>query len=280
MQFGVSTQLYHHQKLGREHLAEIRAHGFDAVEIVATRTHLDYHDPAALDAAAAWLTAEGLRLHSIHAPVTERFEPGKWIAPFNNASPDAEVRRRAVSEVRAALELARRVPVQVLVVHLGLPDALLAAPADNSRDAARRSVEEILAAAEPLGVRVALEIIPNALSTAESLVPLVEDECESPRLGICLDFGHAHLMGDLGDTLEAVSGSLIAAHVHDNHGKRDEHLPPYDGTIEWAGAVMGLQKVGYDGALILELAASETPAVMLGRLASAAARLEAAGSWS
>jgi len=22
-------------------------------------------------------------------------------------------------------------------------------------------------------------------------------------------------------------------HLHDNHGEKDEHLPPYDGTINW-----------------------------------------------
>ena len=38
---------YHAQRLPREHLAEVAAHGFDAVEIVATRSHVDYHDPAA-----------------------------------------------------------------------------------------------------------------------------------------------------------------------------------------------------------------------------------------
>ncbi|MCX6551577.1 MAG: sugar phosphate isomerase/epimerase, partial [Acidobacteria bacterium] len=240
MQFGVSTQLYHQQPLRREHLAEIRSYGFGAVEIVATRSHVDYHDAAVLDGVAAWLAGEHLRLHAVHAPVTERFEGRRWVAPFNNASPDAGIRERAVQEARAALEIARRVPVSVLVVHLGLPDSWLTAPTDNSREAARRSVEEIVAAADPLGVRVALEIIPNALATAESLVSLVEDELDLPDLGICLDFGHAHIMGHVLEAIETVSGTLIAAHVHDNHGRKDEHLPPFEGTIGWPGAVMAL----------------------------------------
>jgi sugar phosphate isomerase/epimerase len=280
VQFGASTQLYHAQRLGRAHLAEIAAHGFDTVEIIATRSHLDYHDGAALDAAAGWLTAEGLRLHAIHAPVTERFD-GRWVGPFSNASPDAGVRERAVRETLAALDLARRVPVSVLVVHLGLPDALVATPRANSREAARRSVETIAAAADRVGVRVALEVIPNALSTAESLVAMVEDELERPDVGICLDMGHAHLMGDLVAAIETLSGTLIATHVHDNHGARDEHLPPFEGTIAWAASLMALQKVGYDGTLILELASADAPAAVLARAASAKARLEAtARSWT
>jgi len=280
VQFGVSTQLYHAQRLRREHLAEMASHGFDTVEIIATRSHVDYHDVSALDEVADWLTRERLRLHSIHAPVTERFESGRWVAPLSNASPDANVRERALGEAKAALELARRVPVEVLVVHLGLQETLLASAADNARDAARRSVEAIASYARPLGVRVALEVIPNALSTADALVALVED-LDLPNVGVCLDFGHAHIMGDVVDAIETLSGLLIATHVHDNHGTRDEHLPPFDGTIDWPGALMALQKVGYDGPMMLELASADTPAPVLERARHAIVRLEdAAGSWS
>ena len=119
MQFGVSTQLDHAQRLRHDHLAEVAAHGFDAVEIIATPSHLDYHDPAVLDAAAGWLTREGLRLHSLHAPVMERFDGG-WINPISIASTDDAARALAVRETGAALELARRVPVSVLVVGIYL----------------------------------------------------------------------------------------------------------------------------------------------------------------
>ena len=30
---------------------------------------------------------------------------------------------------------------------------------------------------------------------------------------------------------------MASAHIHDNHGEKDEHLPPYDGTIDWAETV-------------------------------------------
>ena len=280
MQFGVSTQFVHAQRLQREHLAAVRAHGFDAVEIVATRSHVDYHDPGALDRAAAWLTAEGLRLHAIHAPMTERFT-GRWVGPFNNASTRPLMRERAVRETLAALGLAARVPVSVLVLHVGLPDSLTAADGENSRDAARRSVETIAEAAGKLGVRVALEVIPNALSTPASLVSLVEDDLDVPNVGICLDFGHAHMMGDLVEAIDTVSELLVAAHVHDNHGSRDEHLAPGDGTIDWPAALIALQKVGYEGTLMLELAGSGAPDDTLARARDARARLDAiAGSWS
>lgn len=272
MHFGLSTQLYHARRLSHDHLAEVAAHGFDTVEIIATRSHVDYHDPAVLDAVAGWLAAEGLRLHSLHAPVMERYD-GTWINPLSIASTDGAARAQAVRETGAALDLARRVPVSVLVVHPGLQDSLLSSSVQNSLDAAMRSIEEIADIASPLGVRVALEVIPNAMSTAEALVNLL-DRLDRPEVGVCLDFGHAHMQGDVIDAIETLSGVLVATHVHDNHGRRDEHLVPFEGTIDWAGALAALQKIGYDGMLMLELAGAEPAAPVLERARQAIARLE------
>jgi len=169
--------------------------------------------------------------------------------------------------------------VSILVVHPGLQDSLLSSSVQNSRDAALRSVEEIVALASPLGVRVALEVIPNAMSTADALVDLLE-ELDMPEVGVCLDFGHAHLQGDVVDAIETLSGLLAATHVHDNRGRRDEHLAPFEGTIDWTGALMALQKVGYEGTMMLELASADPAAPALERARQAAARLEdAVRSW-
>jgi sugar phosphate isomerase/epimerase len=52
-----------------------------------------------------------------------------------------------------------------------------------------------------------------------------------------------------------VSEHLIATHVHDNRGRADDHLIPFDGTIDWAAALTAIQKVGYEGPLLFEIAA-------------------------
>ena len=59
-QFGVATHLYHAQRLCRDHLLEIAAHGFDCVEVYATRTHFYYHNPAAIADLQGWLADAGL----------------------------------------------------------------------------------------------------------------------------------------------------------------------------------------------------------------------------
>lgn len=250
-QFGVSTHLYHGQRLCRDHLLEIAAHGFDCVEVYATRTHFDYHNPAAIADLQGWLADAGLELRSIHAPTAESFTGGRWGGSLSLASTDPDARAHAVKETEAALHVARRLPVPVLVAHLGIPRTQRSEGAGDSRAAARRSIEELLRIAEPLGVRIAVEVIPNELSRAGSIVHFVEQDLDGA--GICLDFGHAHLDGDVVEAVETVSEHLIATHVHDNRGRSDDHLLPFDGTIDWAGTLLAVQKIGYDGPFMFEI---------------------------
>jgi sugar phosphate isomerase/epimerase len=304
-QFGISTHLYHAQRLCRDHLLEIAAHGFELVEVYATRTHFDYHSPAAVADLQQWLAEAGLQLRSIHAPTAESFTNGRWSGTLSLASSDPDARAHAVSETEKALHIARRIPAAVLVAHLGVPrsqrgDTQVASysvgtdparhgvgadpasygvgadprvrPATDSRAAARRSIEELQRTAQPLGVQIAVEVIPNELSRAASIVHFVEADLDG--VGICLDFGHAHLDGDVIDAVETVSEHLIATHAHDNRGRSDDHLLPFDGTIDWAATLLALQKVGYDGPFMFEIVAQGSTKETLARARKARQRME------
>ena len=273
-QFGVSTHLYHGQRLTRDHLIEIATHGFEAVELFATRTHFDYHSGAAIADLQQWLAEAGLQLHGVHAPTSDSYVGGRWGARLTLASADQDARAKALDEARTALHIARRIPMRTLVAHVGLPRTQSTSPVDNSRDGARRSIDELQREAAKLDVRVAVEVIPNELSRAGSLVHFVEEDVEADDLGICLDFGHAHLDGDVVDAIETVSGHLLTTHVHDNRGKTDDHLVPFEGTIDWPSALTAVQKIGYDGTIVLEVAARGSTRETLKRAQKARGRME------
>jgi sugar phosphate isomerase/epimerase len=276
MRFGISTHLYHDRRLERDHLAQIAGYGFDAVELFATRSHFDYRDAAAIDRLAQWLGDTGLTLESVHAPITDRFGHGdEWAATYSTAVVDATARQLAVREAEAALQLARVVPYKTLVVHLGTP-ASKNNPGDNNRAAAVRSADEICRLAEPLGIRVALEVIPNPLSTPTSLASILERDIEAAHAGICMDFGHAFLGGDVPDAVETAAEHLIATHVHDNHGRGDDHLAPYRGSIDWDAALVTMQKIGYEGIYMMEVANTGSPATVLDEARRARERFECA----
>ena len=277
----MSTHLYHGQRLSRDHLLEIAAHGFELVELFATRSHFDYHNPAAVADLQQWLAEAGLELRSIHAPVAERYVGGRWSGTLSIASVDPDARARAVGEAERALHIARRLAVPVLVAHLGVPRYQPRDPEigpQDTRAAARRSIEELMRLAQPLGVRVAVEVLPNELSRAGSLVHFVEEDVKlddvAEEAGICLDFGHAHLDGDVVEAIETVSEHLIATHVHDNAGRSDDHLLPFDGTIDWPSALTAVQKIGYEGPLMLEINARGTTRETLARARQVRQKME------
>ena len=272
--YGISTHLYHGRQLAREHLLEVAAHGFREVELFATRSHFDYHQVASVATLQQWLAEAGLVLSSVHAPVTESFLGGRFGPPLSLASTDASARAHALDEAERALQIARRIPFRTLVVHLGVPRAYQTTPGENNREAARKSVEALQRLAAPLGVRLALEVIPNELSRAAALVHFIETAVDAPDVGICLDFGHAHLDGDLVEAIETVSEHLLATHVHDNRGRTDDHLVPFDGSIDWPAALTAVQKVGYDGTLMLELGGPGPARDTLARARTARARMD------
>jgi sugar phosphate isomerase/epimerase len=272
--FGVSTHLYHDQRLDRDHLVEIAAHGFECVEIFATRSHFDYHDEAVVRTLAEWLDDTRLTLHSMHAPIVASYAHGQWGDVFSTAIADEERRGKALAEAQAALAVARTVPFRCLVVHLGVPDAMKPGAGDNSRESARRSVEALYEMATRAGVTLAIEVIPNVLSTPEAMVSLIENDLDGLKVGICIDVGHAHLMDNVGDAIECCSGHIVASHLHDNRQKTDDHLVPGEGSIDWPATVMSLQKVGYDGAWMFEIANTSSPKAVLEKAEKARRKFE------
>lgn len=269
--FGVSTHLYLGERLDRDHLVEIAAHGFGAVEVFAVRDHFDCHDRRAAIALAEWLDDTRLTLHSFHAPIAAEYAKGAWREGFSLAAADDPRRKRAVEETIAALNVAAVVPYKVLVVHCGVP-APHGQPADNHLPSLLRSLEELSPVAAAAGVTLALEVIPNALSTPASLVELLESDIEATGLGICMDVGHARLMGEVVDAIEGCSGHLVTTHLHDNRGRSDDHLVPGQGVVDWDAAMLAFQKVGYDGAWMFELAVAAERRPVLERASKARER--------
>ena len=145
--------------------SHIAAHGFEAVELFATRAHFDYHDPSA---SRNWLNGcrtRGSTLHSIHAPIVEAHAQrrmGRFVLESRRRREPPQGGRRRGARRRSPSPHGSRSGTSSL--HLGIPTSEQR-PHRQSADAARRSVEEIVdAARRASNVRVALEVIPNALS--------------------------------------------------------------------------------------------------------------------
>jgi sugar phosphate isomerase/epimerase len=271
--FGLSTHLFHGDRLSRAHLEMIKAHGFDEVELFATRTHVDYHDARYLDGLQEALAATGVRAVSMHAPICESYVGGVWGRAYSNATGHTPQRLEAVDETKAALTAAKHLGCDVVVLHLGLPVTQEVPPGDNDRTAVRRSLEALAEASATAGVPLALEVLPNDLSDPDVLLRYF-DELEWAG-GVCLDFGHANLRDGAPEAAETLSGHVVTTHVHDNRGTLDNHLVPFEGTIDWARTLTAMWKIGYSGRFIFEVADHGDAIGVLRRTVGARTRLQA-----
>ena len=75
----------------------------------------------------------------------------------------------------------------------------------------------------------------------------------------CWDTGHANCEGAQYDEILAIGDELYAIHYNDNHGKSDEHLLPYLGTLNHDEVMNALIDVDFKGYFTLECTSSLIP---------------------
>ncbi len=235
----LSTYLYVNRKLAPALLADIAHAGIPAIELFCTRSHFDYRSVQDVHELADWLSGHNLRLHSVHAPTDRDSSPGRESGvPISICDLERLRRLDAVDEVKRALDLAEHIPFQILVQHVGTQRESLD---PRKWDAAFSSLEHLVLFAKQRGVTIALENTPGELATPTNLCDFIQ-ETRLHDLRLCFDTGHAHMEDGLEASFETMRERVITTHVHDNHGQKDEHLLPYQGTINWDRAVKVLGK--------------------------------------
>ncbi len=251
----VSTYLFVKERLHPGILDGLTRSGVQAVEIFAARQHLDYANRKAhVKEIADWFRGSGIPLNSVHSPLYADYEWGRAGAPpVNVASTDRAARIDAMDEIKRALEIAEQIPFRFLVQHLGAPNEDFS---EKKFEAAMTSVEHLRAFAKPLGVRILLENIPNELSEPDRLVEMIRS-AHFDDVGVCFDFGHAHMMSSVRQGFEILRNHICSTHVHDNDKMKDSHLWPGQGTIDWKEAIELLRTAPQTPPLLLELGEDE-----------------------
>ena len=90
-----------------------------------------------------------------------------------------------------------------------------------------------------------------------------EELCEvadALGIGVCWDFGHAHINAQKqSEALAYVGSRLKVVHVNDNFAYGDDHIPPFCGSIDWKDAMKGLADIGFAGLLNYEVQTYQVP---------------------
>ena len=146
---------------------------------------------------------------------------------------------------------------------LGIPN-IVVHPGDASdmekEEYTERNLEffsEFIPTMEKTGVNVLIENSSKSLrdrycmDTGEELKAFIA-LLDHPQFKVCWDTGHANLEGKQYDHIVALGDLLAGIHISDNLGEDDNHMMPYQGTVNFDEVICALLEIGYKGAFTFE----------------------------
>jgi sugar phosphate isomerase/epimerase len=246
----ISSHVFLRHRLHPGLLDTFHKAGAQGVELFAARQHLDYTNRSEIRELAAWFRSNSTEAFSLHAPLYPDHEMGRGGAPYVNViHPEKSRRIDAMDEIKRALEVAEQIPFRFLIVHLGEREDTWS---PRSLEFSITALEHLRAFANPLGVKLLIENLQGDVARPANLVEILNSG-HFLDIGVCLDVGHAHLGDGITAAFTELKPLLRSSHLHDNHGERDEHLWPGEGTIQWDEVWQGLKTAPQAPAGVLEI---------------------------
>ncbi len=184
---------------------------------------------------------------------------------LNLASLNQPIWDETVSQMKNCISLACNF-AGIAVIHPGHLSPLGAQMPDAAWTQNILGLKQICDHANDCGMVIAVENMVNMPALfgrrPEEIRGIIET-VDRENLGFILDIGHANTNGNVEEFLE-LKDIIIHAHIHDNHGERDEHLPIGNGTVRWDKVVSALKD--YKGRFVTESRSLEEGQRSLNRL--------------
>ncbi len=229
--------------------------GFDAADFPTTLVaRMEENWESGIDEIKAASAEIGIRFEVCHLPYGVKIGgTPEEAAPFNES-------------MHRAIDAAKRLGVDYAVLH---PNTTTVPLENFDRQAQYDSVMEHLSPFAEHAAKIGLHIVVENMRQVPKHYP-VHRYCGTPEelceiadalgLGVCWDFGHAHINGLCqSEALAYVGKRLKVLHINDNFAWGDDHVPPFCGTVNWADAMKGLSAIGFDGLLNYEITARRVP---------------------
>jgi sugar phosphate isomerase/epimerase len=239
MQRILSTHLSVSRKLTPEFLSQVAENGFTAVEVFCSRAHFDYSSKQEIQALKGMLEHHKLQLASLHAPTNKDASAMRESGiPLSVCEAERVRRIEAMDEFKRAIDVAEELPFPRMVLHMG---GSRESADPRKRDAAFSTLEHLVLHAKHVGVTLCVENTVSEMGQPAYLRSFVE-ETRLTGLRFNFDVGHANLSDEpqaerIPKAFDPMRDLVASMHLHDNHGEKDEHLLPYDGSIEWKSAI-------------------------------------------
>lgn len=170
---------------------------------------------------------------------------------LNPGSVDRAVRDTTRQRVEQTFKVAAVLRPRIIVFHPGYSRLTYGSLEDTWISQTVDFWKELEPAIRELGCRIALE---NIFEEEPSTLLRVLQQLDRELFGHCFDTGHFNMFAavSIEDWFDALGSSVIEAHLHDNHGTADEHLPVGEGEIDFGLVTSHLQRSAPDAVWTLE----------------------------
>lgn len=111
-----------------------------------------------------------------------------------------------------------------------------------------KRIKEICDYAKSLNIKIAFEN-----TKIKGYQEYIIENIDNKNVGICFDSGHYHAHFKDEFDFNKFKNRIFAVHLHDNDQSDDQHLLPFDGTIDWNKTIKKLKDNNYKGPITLEI---------------------------
>ncbi len=224
-------------------LSEYRSYLLDSrinPEIYIPSESLDSLDIGQLKLFASDLKSAGLSC-TIHATFMD----------LNPGSVDCTVRECTRRRVQQTFEAGSILKPRVIVFHPGYSRLSYGSAVDIWVDNSISFWRDFTDSAHDIGTNIAIE---NIFEEEPSTIRRVLEGIDDPAAGHCFDTGHFNMFSTVSmeQWFEELGRFIFEAHLHDNHGKADEHLPVGEGEIDFELVTSLLNQLSPDAVWTLE----------------------------
>jgi sugar phosphate isomerase/epimerase len=242
---GLSTGIAYRHPIA-EILDAIAHAGFRHVEISTAPRHLDLTDTRGLVRLRDQMARLGLAPRFLHAPFGH---------DVNLTSPDGSQRHEALERLIRAADALQILGGTYYVIHPGGEDQRWIWEREARLGHSVEGLTRVWEACRTRGLTLVVETpLPHLLGGQPEDFSWLLDRLPVEGTGVCLDTSHTSLGGFLFDVIERVGPRIVHVQASDNRGVTDDHLPPGEGRIDWRHVLSSLERVGYEGTFLLEVA--------------------------
>lgn len=158
-------------------------------------------------------------------------------APYMDLSPgalDERIRAVTVERFKQVLNIASILKPLAIVFHPGYDRWRYNGHEATWLKQSLKTWRPLVERAKKLGLLLAIE---NVFEERPDTLKALINAIGSDNIKICFDIGHFTLFSQvsLEEWYEALSPFIVELHLHDNHGKEDDHIAIGDGVVNFKG---------------------------------------------